>query len=385
MKFKYLKINMSSYSYKVCDAAASHPIDFEWLKNNPGNLFNTDINVREREMMLRNERNASCEQNCWPAEDCGASSPRLRAKGDIVTHTQTITNPEIIDIAIGNDCNLTCSYCCKVYSSAWQRDLSVNGNYEIYNQSDSRYKITTQDQILSKISQNELHDSSRYQSLIDEVKLRGSTLKQLIVTGGEPLLENRLYDMLSTLDLNPDCKITLFTGMGVNTARFQRVISQLANIKNLNVIVSAENVGDFLEFNRYGVKWSEFQDKIQILDQHVNWSFNCVISNLTIFGFVDFYNFFKNRQMKLTFSHQPSMMNPFVLDPASKAYVLEQIKTVDSSYKNQIEKNIAPDPTESQRKGIRDFLTTFVARRPDLDLKIFPKTFLQWLDSTYVV
>ena len=98
MKFKFLKIDLPSKTIYNCHAAAPHRIDFDWLEENPGNLFNTPVNVYEREQMLRNERNKSCEQNCWIAEDAGAVSPRINQNGIEQTHTDPVTDPEIIDL-----------------------------------------------------------------------------------------------------------------------------------------------------------------------------------------------------------------------------------------------------------------------------------------------
>lgn len=380
MKFKYLKIDLRRNTTCNCHAAKSHPIDFTWLKKNPGNLFNTDINVREREMMLRNERNSSCEQNCWVAEDRGAVSPRILQNGVTVTHTDTVTSPEIIDLTVNIDCNLTCSYCCKEYSSSWQRDLINQGDYVIHGVSDSRYTATMQDRVLNKISQHELHNLTRYQLLLNEFQSYRSTLKRIDVTGGEPLLDNYLIDTLSNLDLNPDCEIIMYTGLGLSNSRFERLITQLAQIKNLRVRVSAENIGPCLEFNRYGIDWQEFQHKIKILDQHVNWSFFSTITNLTIFGFKDFTEYFKDADMEINFAYQPRFMSPFVLDQTSKKIILDQIENLNPEFKQKITDSMRGEPTDDERLAIKDFLTTFTSRRPQLSVDIFPKSFLQWME-----
>jgi organic radical activating enzyme len=386
MKFRHLKIDLNRGNTYNCHTAAPQKINFEWLEKNTGNLFNTEINVREREMMLRNERNASCEQSCWVAEDHGAISPRIGQSGQAVTHTTTVTTPEIVDLTVNVDCNLTCSYCCGEYSSAWQRDLINHGNYTIRGVQDPRYSLTTQDKILSKISQSELHNTSRYKKLLNELQSYKSTLKKIEITGGEPLLDNQLLDLLSSLQLNPDCQIVIYSGLGVSMSRFQRLIQQLSQIKNLTVKVSAETIESFLEFNRYGTNWDEFQKKIYILDQHVDWKFHSVISNLTIFGFSDFVKHFKNKQIQLTFAYQPRFMSPFVLDETSKQQIIDKFQHHGSEYKDRIVASISGIPTEEERQGVRDFLIQFTKRRPNISFGIFPKSFLQWLElDNYVV
>lgn len=385
MKFRYLKIDLRRNTTYNCHAAEPHKIDFEWLAKNSGNLFNSDVNVSERSMMLRNERNPSCEQNCWAAEDRGAVSPRMFQGGSTVTHTTIKTTPEIVNLDINSDCNLTCSYCCKEFSSAWQRDLMNKGDYQIHGVDDFRYKVVDQDRLLYKLSQNELHNLSRYKMLLDELTSYKSTLKKIEVTGGEPLLDNHLIQLLTKLDLNDNCEIVVYTGMGLSESRFEKVIQQLSRIKNITIKVSAENIGKFLEFNRYGINWPEFQNKIEILNRHISWHFHSTITNLTVFGFCDFANRFQDKHIDLTFAYQPRFMSPFVLDETSKQQVLQQIKTLRPDFQDQIANSIKDTPTEDERLAVKDFVESFVGRRPDLSVDIFPESFLQWIECKHHV
>ena len=263
MKFKYLKIDPESKTTYTCHAAKPHTVNFDWVKHNPGQLFNTPINVDERLQMLANQRNSSCEQNCWKAEDIGAVSPRLLQNGVDQTHTEPVTRPEIIDLTISPDCNLTCSYCCKEFSTAWRRDIVDNGNYNIESD-DGRFQATTKDRLLLKISQPELKNTQHYQDLLNEIKLAAPTLKRLIITGGEPFLDNNLLEILEHISLPPTARLEIYTGLGVTPTRFTNIINKLSMVSNLTLIVSAENTKKFLEFNRYGVQYLEFVEKINL-------------------------------------------------------------------------------------------------------------------------
>jgi organic radical activating enzyme len=384
MKFRYLKINLATGLTYNCHASEPHPINFDWLKDNPGNLFNTDINVKERHMMLRNERASSCEQNCWAAEDREAVSPRLYQGGAIRTHLTPVTTPEMVDLTVSLNCNLTCSYCCKEFSSAWRRDLIKNGDYDIA-ATDQRFRIQPIDLVLERVSQRELHNSQKYSMLANEIRSYAPTLKKLDITGGEPFLDNQLVETLSSLDLNPDCRVVIYTGLGVDLSRFERLLNKLVIIPNLIIKVSAEGIGDFLEFNRYGSKWDDFQRKIDLLDRTVDWRFQCTLTNLTLLGFYDFYNFFRDREMDLTFAYQPRIMSPFVLDIDSKQRLTEQMSDINPEFRSQILASLKDDPTDIERQGIRNFLSEFVARRSDLSLKIFPASFLKWTELDHVV
>lgn len=385
MKFKFLKIDLESKSVLNCHAARPHRVDFDWLNKNPGQLFNDSINVHERKQMLVNERNSSCEQNCWFAEDHGAISPRLFQKGTDKTHLDPVTHPEIIDLTIGGDCNLTCSYCCKEYSSAWRRDLHTNGPYILSTESD-RYQLTPLDQVLLKVGQKDLKKTTDYLVLLDEIKLAAPTLKKLIVTGGEPLLDNTLITALADLRLQSNAIVEIYTGLGLSARRFNQLLPLLQSIPNLYLILSAENTGKFLEFNRYGIVWNEFLAKIQLMkDKKINFVFQSTITNLTIFDFVNFYRHFNENKIRLTFAYQPKIMAPYVLDPTSKKLIRDQVLELPMYMQEQILASINANPEEQHRLDLAVFLQEFTQRRTDLNYNIFPQTFLTWLRLEHVV
>jgi organic radical activating enzyme len=377
-KFKYLKIDLVSNATYNCHAAKQHAIDFEWLANNRGNLFNTDINVAERQMMLANQRNASCEESCWPLEDKGAVSPRLWQNGKIKTHVGVHTQPEILEIKLNDNCNLSCSYCCKEYSSAWRRDLDTNGNYTI-DTGDTRYQLTSRDKIMIKVSQNEVKNTTQFQMLMTEIKSFAPGLKEIVITGGEPLLDNQLFDVLDAVS-NSSTVINIYTGLGVDAKRFQRMLDKIKQIPTAMISVSAECTHKFYEFNRYGNLWTEFINKIELLQKsNIEFRFSTAISNLTVFGLTSFIKYFVDQRIGLVFVNQPSMMAPYVLDADSKQQIMHDIQSLPDHYQTQIAQSIQADPNESQRQQMSEFLKEYVTRR-NLNVNIYPQSFLDWLN-----
>jgi len=377
-KFKYLKIDLVSNNTLNCHAAKSHAIDFPWLSANPGQLFNTQINVDERQMMLNNQRNASCEENCWPLEDRGAVSPRMWQNGKVKTHANIHTQPEILEIKLNDDCNLSCSYCCKEYSSAWRRDLVSNGNFAV-DTGDARYQLTSRDKVMMKVSQPEVKNTKQFQMLMDEIKKFAPGLKEIVITGGEPLLDNQLFDVLDAVS-NSSAVINIYTGLGVEVKRFQRMLDKIKQIPTAMISVSAECTDKFYEFNRHGSRWADFVNKIELLQKsNIEFRFSTAISNLTVLGLASFIKYFSNQRIGLVFVNQPSMMAPYVLDADSKHAILQDIQTLPENYKTQIAQSIQADPTQLQRQQMSEFLKEYAARR-NLDLSIYPPSFLEWLN-----
>lgn len=337
-------------------------------------------------MMLLNQRNPSCEQNCWPAEDRGAVSPRMYYNGTEKTHTCVISKPETIDLTIGSDCNLTCSYCCKEYSSAWRKDIIDNGNYSHVGETD-RYTLTPKDQVLEKLSQRELKNSKNYSILLDEIKFAAPTLKKLIITGGEPLLDNHLLQTITELDLPPSAEIEMYTGLGVSRSRFIKSVEKLKSISNLTLYVSAESTGKNLEFNRYGNRWVDVLEKLDILkNSGIKVCLHSTLSNLTLMGFVDFYKYFSNDyQIVVSFAHTPIMTAVHVLDADTKNRLRSDLASLPESVTAQILLSMQSDPTAEEKTHLKNFLSQFIKRRPDLSMGIYPESFVKWIGLEHVV
>lgn len=380
VKFRSLKIDLQASTVYNCHSAAPHKIDFKWLNDSQNQLFNDEINVFEREQMLRNERNKSCEQNCWFAEDIKGVSPRLNQAGQIKTHLQAVTNPEVIDITLGTDCNLTCSYCCKKFSTAWQRDLIDNGSYNLSNYDNERYQLTDFDKVSYRVSQPALKNSKNYQLLTRKIFDLLPGLLELEVTGGEPFLDNGFFDDLASHAVTTDLKITVYTGLKVSPTRLRSILSKLTKFKNLTIVISAEGIGKHLEFNRYGITWGEFLENVNIIKSNgIQVKFRSVVSALTIFGFVEFAKFFKDECIYLALAYQPRFASPHNLDSQSKDVIKQQILDLSDEWQQKILSSIDSSPAEQDRINLSEFLTQFVGRRPDLNYSIFPSHFLEWL------
>ena len=391
MKFRMMKIDMERKLTYHCDPAAPQNIDFEWLELNSGQLFNNPQVVNERQMMLENTRNSSCEQNCFKAEDVGAISPRILRQGYIKTHSDIIAEPEIIDLTLGSDCNLTCSYCLKEYSSAWRRDLLTNGNYDTVKIDDDRFTINVKDLVINRNSQPVRVNTNHFRLLLNETQILSKSLKTLVITGGEPLLNNSLFDILDKVSDVPDIKI--FTGLGVDHKRFSKIVEKLKKYSNIRLSVSAESAEKIYEFNRYGAKWDDFVTKTNILEKSdIKFGFHSTLSNLTIIGLPKFYEIFKNKISSYDLVYNPDFMAVYVLDDHTKQRIIDNLNTLDISLSDWQHKSLSKkfiiqsmqaEPTQKQRDNIREFLKEFTRRRPDLDVTIYPKEFLDWMD--YVV
>jgi organic radical activating enzyme len=381
-KFTFLKIDFEKQTTYNCHAATPHPVDFAWLENNPGQLFNTPINMAERELMLDNQRNSSCEQNCYPAEDRGQVSTRMLQSTPDRRYTNVLTQPKLVDFTLFSECNLTCSYCCKEYSSAWRNDLLKNGSYDLPGYAEqNRMKLLPIDIISSKISQKEKALAPKIKLLLDQLYEIQPHLEILTITGGEPFLNNLLPGLLEKFKTVP--RIDLFTGLGVNSDRFKRILSTVKQYKNITLCISAESTDKNYEFNRYGMSWAEFLERMQIIqDCGINFEFHCTISNLTVLGFADFYKLYQDVKMHIDFVHHPDFMSAGNLDAETKQQVVRDLTPYQSDDRIQkILQTVTSNYVNNSHRSIMSAWLKQFANRRKLDLTVYPKTFLDWLEQ----
>jgi organic radical activating enzyme len=372
-KFTYLSIDVEKRLMYSCCSATPEKIDIQWLKSNTGQLFNTPGLQTERQMMLDNIPVASCEESCWKPEQKNVTSRRIWFNSEVKTHTDIQTvSPSILNIVLGSTCNLTCSYCCKQYSSAWRQDIINEGSYLDQN----RYNLTSQDRVLLKISQAEHKESATFQLILDEIS-NFNLLKTVVISGGEPLLYNGFIDLLNLCNHGPE--IIFYTGLGVNPNRLETQLKKIKNKENISVIVSGENCGKLYEFNRYNNTWNQFLKNLEILKiQGFKIKFSSVISNLTVFGLSEFIDYF-SEEHTYNWCNDPEFLSVNVLDDRSKDYLISKFKNTDYAIKDQLISSLGTQCTEQQRHQFSTYLFEFAKRR-NLDLGIFPESMLKWLN-----
>lgn len=373
-KFTWLSVDLEKRQIYSCCAARPEKLDIKWVKLNPGQLFNTSLLQQERQQMLSNQPVDSCEDVCWKLERQNLVSRRQMLGSNVLSYTNIkIKSPKKLNIVLGSTCNLTCSYCCKNYSSAWYRDIAENGPYL----DQERFTLTVKDKLLDNISHREHQQSDGFQTLLSEIQ-NFSDVEEIYVTGGEPFLYNALPDLLNELG-QTNSKIICFTGLGVDAKRFKTQLSKIQQRSNLKISVSGENCGKFYEFNRYGNSWNNFVENLAQLEaQDFNYDFSTVLSNLTVFGLMEFVEVFSDKTIQYQFCGVPDFLNVNVLDDTSKKHLIEVFSNSDLLFKDSLIDSMSRPCTDLQRQQLSVYLKEFAQRR-NLNLDIYPKNFTNWI------
>ena len=330
-------------------------------------------------MMLQNQPVASCNTACWQPESQGKSSRRLVFKSDVLAETDIQASPKELNIIVGNDCNMTCVYCCKQYSSAWLRDLTENGTYHTVDTGDDRFEINNVDRILLRVSQKDLEKSNSTRHLLSEIRsvLVSSSITQVIITGGEPFLYLGLAELVKSVPSH--IKVIIQSGLGVDSRRLVQELKKLPAMQ-IEVAISAETVGQLYEFVRYGNTWKRLNENIQTLkDLAISYSFYSVVSNLTVRGLAEFAQYADDAVVRYNPCNDPDFLSISVLDPVSKDQILQSVDQFPLDLKSIIVKSIAAEPTEQQRCNLNEYVNEFSKRRNVLPSAVLPQSFIDWM------
>jgi wyosine [tRNA(Phe)-imidazoG37] synthetase (radical SAM superfamily) len=370
-KFWWLSIEPERHNIQSCCSAYPSKININWLEQNPGQMFNAPVLIQERQSMLNNQPVSTCEDTCWKVERAGIPSRRKIMNSDVITHTELQSSPEVLHINLGSDCNLTCAYCAKQFSTAWLRDIKNNGMYF----DDDRFRINSHDAIVLNLGQKEIKSSKGYQLILKE-SFTYKNLKETIITGGEPFLYNGLVELLQNLSQNSSTPVRVITGLGVDTKRLQNITKQIPS-DNIEFTISAESTGELYEFVRYGNSYEKFLRNLDILKDKYKITFSSVLSNLTIHGYQEFEETWKDFHIRPLFCSSPDYLNVNVLDPESKKILQDQsFRFFDADIKKSLN---ADCPTELKNK-LKTFLPEY-ARRRNLNLNVLPTNFIKWINE----
>lgn len=370
-KFTWLTVDFEKKLLQSCCNAYPENIDFAWLRTNPGNLFASKNLRQERQHMLDNIAVSSCQTSCWVPESKGLESRRTQFKTYHITHNDVQTRePEWLNIILGSTCNLACTYCCKQYSTAWTREIEKFGPYF----EDPRFSLVPLDAELAKISHNDHRSTEEFDILLNEIS-NFKKLKNIVITGGEPLLYNSFPDLVNIVTAD---NVYFYTGLGVNTTRLVKQLHRLRRNGNISAIVSAENCDKLYEFNRFGNSYDQFCKNLDILQQYFSVQFSPVVSNLTIHGLVEFEEKFSTYVKHYNYCNDPDYLSVNVLDDETKRDIMTRLTNSDIAIKDQIAASISVRCTESQRQQFASYLSQ-LSRKRNLALDTFPTSMLKWL------
>lgn len=337
MAWDYPMFFMFTNSIGYCCRTPRVAIDPDLLENLKEDFWSNHPQfVERRQALLNGEKHVDCN-TCWQLEDAGFRSSRNEDNLESFMRKNDHSFPEnlpyneyknvpnlersnytnVIEIVLNNTCDAKCTYCSEFYSTQWLTEKKkfneVSRSYQPQDERNPRAE-----ELFWSWYQNTAINTNRRFGFI----------------GGEPLIIDALYECFDKLiDIheknNPPLdpvhgKMELCITSNLNTPpayfeKFLNYVPKLEKFFKIVIQVSGENIGDDLEYIRYGVKWKRWSSNLEYLlaNTSVTISFLPCLNLLSIPRFNLYLKYFKDLCVKYRYMriHNNIVTHPIEQSP----------------------------------------------------------------------
>ena len=255
-----------------CHHPLPHQVSVADVLGNPKALHNTPKKKAERAQMQCGERPAGCDY-CWKIEDIGRDNisdrvykTKIYSDEDLsYAHklpSESDVDLQTLEIAFDRTCQFSCSYCNPAFSSAWVRDINQHGPYQNL-ESDGRNHFTHahDSSQLYKLGETNPYVEAFFQWWESDLH---KTLKELRLTGGEPLMSGDTWRLLEWFQKHDtDVQFALNSNLGAKDDLIDRMIAVSHSIKKFHLYTSNEAVGPQAEYIRDGMDWQVWANNVE--------------------------------------------------------------------------------------------------------------------------
>jgi sulfatase maturation enzyme AslB (radical SAM superfamily) len=289
---------------------------------NPNNWFAQEPSMNMlRKDLKADVKNSICDK-CWRLEDQGLSSYRINWNNQYNQRSDTTLESriEVLDLRLGNRCNLKCRMCNSTWSNLISSQIEELKSMGIHN-------TYTQMPVTGIIKQAD----SFIDELFEFVK-KTPTIREIKFAGGEPFameeVEEFLYRLVEEGRTNIEISITTNT-----TLVKDRVVEALEKFESTHIQCSIDGVGELLEYQRYPCKWEVVERSFKKLyDANLTVNLTPCWSNLNILSIADFLEWtaqFPNSHVAYNEVNTPSYLDWKLVPLEARQEVLFKLRSID--------------------------------------------------------
>lgn len=252
-------------------------------------------------------------------------------------------HPDMLEIVMGNFCDLKCTYCSHFYSNQWAHELIKHGDLK---QEDYDRDFPQAPEKLQDVFWEWFYDVGRH------------SVRTINILGGEPTFMPQFYILMDKLiaafeDLpkkrSETVELGIITNMNTSPGNLQKIlkaIPELVKHFHLHIQPSMEATGSRAEYVRFNLSWSRFESNIKTILKLVNdsqigqeqfrLSFQMALNTFSISSLPGFLEWVDSLKSEFNFPaglmqnvvSSPRHHDPTILTPDFAEYIQKAIKFV---------------------------------------------------------
>jgi organic radical activating enzyme len=257
-----------------CHHPLPHQVTVEEVVANPRALHNTAKKKAERAQMQQGDRPAGCEY-CWKIEDIGRDNISDRVYKTVIYEDKDLDDAfnlpadqdvdlQTLEIAFDRTCQFACSYCNPAFSSTWVKDIRNNGAYtNLVSDGRNHFTHTHDSSQLYRFGETNPYVEAFHKWWESDLH---RTLKELRITGGEPLMSAETWKLIEWFKTNKGKSSTrLAINSNLGTAvDIDRLLASVDGM-TIDLYTSNEAISQQAEYIRDGLVWDDWANNVERL------------------------------------------------------------------------------------------------------------------------
>lgn len=292
-------------------------VDFEqgWLSEAAGDIRYDFVSGKKPDECVR----------CWDEEKAGIKSMRQAefenfSIRDLRTPEQlaAIKSPLILDLKLGNACNLKCRVCDPYHSTLWWNEYQA-------------------DPSMPREAWLQKHDNFMTEKNWETLKKWLPDLQRLMIFGGEPLFQKDFFRVLDIAD-EVDAARNLTFVINTNSTIFDKRLSdRYGKFQAVEISHSIDDIGKRFEYQRHPGKWDKTLDVLHTYEntrkENVVLTLYCTVSMFNVYYLPEYLewagNTFPNHRIILNLVHFPARFSISNLPAKAKSEITHRLKYID--------------------------------------------------------
>ena len=297
----------------------------------PSNRFPMGNNLEEylkgkplqdlKKALSSGKQHSNCEW-CWNNEKNNLKTHRISESRGVGIKS--------IHIRLSNVCNFKCRICNPSFSSTWAQENKKH-KYFVFED--------------NKITKDAVDQNGNLLFKLLKSSIESGTLQQLSISGGEPLITDSHYRLLSFLIDNRLTNITLGYSTNLSNLDFKGIdlLSLWKEFKEVNLEASVDGWGAHVEYSRTGFKCNTFLENFKKAFKYID-AINCVVNIYSVWT-LPFIEKFRKHGINIIYSpcYLPIHTNPQLLLRKDKEKLFElyqDFPALVDVYKNFIDTDL---------------------------------------------